>query len=85
MPCLFVLIGVLLLLFCPLSVVLMMLDTNGCLSSCVRMLSRGSVFVCLFNWLQRYCLGDIGVGFRHCLLYVTVFPVVVMQTVYDLL
>ena len=72
------------LLFCPLSVLLMMLDTNGCLSSCVRMLSNGSL-VCLFNCSQRYHSADIGFGFRCCLLCVIGFPDVVMQILYDLL
>ena len=73
------------LLFCPLSVWLMMLDTNGCLSSCMRMLSSRHVLVCLFNCLWRYHSADIGVGFRCCILCVIVFSVVVMQILYDLL
>ena len=78
-------INVLMLLFCPLSVLLMMLDTNGGLSSCVRMLSSRSVFVCLFNCSWRYHSVDIGVGFMCCLLHVIVFPVVMMQILYNLL
>ena len=82
--CSVLLIFVLMLLLCPLSVLLMMLDTKSCLSSCVRMLSSGSVFACLFNSLQRYHSADIGVGLKCCLLPVIVFPVVVMQNLYDL-
>ena len=73
MPYSVFLICVLMLLFCSLSVLLVMLDTNGCLSICVRMLSSRSVFVCLFSHSHRYHSADIGVGFMCCLLGVIVF------------
>ena len=42
-----------------------------CFSVCFRMSSRGSVTVCLSNWLQRYCLAVICVGIM-CLLFLVI-------------
>ena len=63
---------------------LLLLPVPGGFSSCVRMLSNGSVLVCLCSWSQKYCSAEICVGFTCCLFCVTSWPVFVMGIWYDL-
>ena len=51
----------------------MMLDTNGCLSSCVRMLSSEICFCVCLIVDGGIISADIGVGFMCCLLHVICF------------
>ena len=57
---------------------LLLLLVHGGFSSCVKMLSNGSILVCLCSWSWRYCSADICVGFTCYLFYVTSWPVFVM-------
>ena len=63
---------------------LLLLLAHSCFSSCVKILSNGSVSVCLCSWSQRYCSAEICVGFMCCLFCVTSLPVCVIQMWYDL-
>ena len=63
----------------PLFMLLLLLFVSVCFSSCVKMSSNGSVFVCFDSWSQRYCSDKICVGFTCCLFPVTSQPVCVMQ------
>ena len=58
---------------------------SGCLWIWCRMVSSGSVFVCLLNWLCRKFSAVIGVGLICCLLCVIILPVLVTCILYDLL
>ena len=49
------------------------------------MVSSGSVFVCLLNWLCRKFTAVMGVGLICCLLHVIILPVLETCILYDLL
>ena len=68
----------------PLFISTLLLLAPGCFSSWDKMLSNGSVLICLCSWSQRYCSAEICVGSMCCLFHVTSLPVSVMQMQYDL-
>ena len=54
-------------------------------SNCFRMSSKGSIFLCLSNWCQRYCSAVIWAVFICLPFLVISHPVFVTFIVYDLL
>ena len=63
---------VLLFLCGPMYLLLLLLVS--CFPSCVKMLSSGSVLVCLCIWSCRFCSAEICIGFICCLFCVTSLP-----------
>ena len=68
----------------PIVYIIVIITCRWLFSNCVKMLSSGSVLVCLCSWSQRFCSADICVGLMCCLLHVTILPVFMMWMWYKL-